>query len=68
MRAWCFVSISAASLDRLPANPQDILTKLVADYDLAGHISVKNVPDMYRQFALQAMQAGVQQGMKQEAR
>jgi hypothetical protein len=61
-----FVSVSAASLGRLPANAQDILTKLVADYDLAGHISMKNVPDMYRQFALQAMQAGAQQGMKQK--
>ena len=61
-----YISISAASLDRLPKNPQQILAKLVADYDLAAHISVRNVPEMYRQFALQAMQAGVQQGLKKK--
>ena len=59
-----FISISAASLGKLPANPQQLLTKMVGEYDIAAHISVKNVPEMYRQFALQAMQAGVQQGMK----
>ena len=37
------------------------LAKLVGEYDLAGHVSVKNVPEMYRQFAIQAMQAGMQQ-------
>jgi len=62
-----FISVSPASLGKLPANPQDVLAKLVADYDVAGHIAVKNVPEMYRQFAIQAMQAGAQQGMKQKA-
>ena len=61
-----FISISAASLARVPANAQDILSKLVGDYDIAGHISVRNVPEMYRSFALQAMQAGVQQGLKKK--
>lgn len=61
-----YISISAASLARLPANPQQLLTKMVADYDLAAHVSVKNVPEMYRQFAIQAMQAGAQQGMKKK--
>ncbi len=61
-----FISTSAASLARLPANPKQLLTKMVGEYDLTAHISVKNVPEMYRQFALQAMQAGVRQGMKQK--
>jgi hypothetical protein len=59
-----FVTTSAASLSKLPANPQELLTKMVGEYDLSVHASVKNVPEMYRQFAVQAMQAGVQQGMK----
>jgi hypothetical protein len=59
-----FLSIAPASLSHLPANPQAILTKMVADYDLAAAISIKNVPEMYRQFAMQAMQAGLQQGMQ----
>ena len=39
---------------------------MVGEYDITAHIAVKNVPEMYRQFALQAMQAGVQQGMKKK--
>lgn len=61
-----FISTSAGSLARLPENAQSMLGKLVTDYDLAALISVKNVPEMYRQFAIQAMQAGVQQGMKKK--
>lgn len=60
-----FISVAPGSLAKLPTNPQEILSKLVGDYVVAGHIAVKNVPEMYRQFALQAMQAGAQQGMKQ---
>ena len=59
-----FITTSAASLSKLPANPQELLTKMAGEYDLTVHASIKNIPEMYRQFALQAMQAGVQQGMK----
>jgi hypothetical protein len=59
-----YITTSAASLSKLPANPQELLTKMVGEYDLTVHASIKNIPDMYRQFALQAMQAGMQQGMK----
>jgi len=59
-----FITTSAASLSKLPPDPQALLTKMVGEYDLTIHASVKNVPEMYRQFALQAMQAGVQNGMK----
>lgn len=60
-----FISVAPGSLAKLPPSPQEILSKLVGEYVVAGHIAVKNVPEMYRQFALQAMQAGAQQGMKQ---
>lgn len=59
-----FISMSPASLGKLPANPKQQLTKMVGEYDITVHASVKNIPEMYRQFALNAMQAGVQQGMK----
>lgn len=61
-----FVSMSPASLGKLPANPKQQLTKMVGEYDLTVHASVKNIPEMYRQFALNAMQAGVQQGLKKK--
>ena len=51
---------------QLPENPQDPFADLVTEYDVAARVSVKDVPDMYRQFAVQAMQAGMQQQMKQK--
>jgi hypothetical protein len=61
-----FVSVSAASLAKLPQNPQQILAKMVGNYDIAAFISVRNVPEQYRQFALQAMKAGAQAGLKKK--
>src|SRR4051794_2793643 len=59
-----FLSISPSSLAKLPANPLEILGKMVGEYDLSVALSVKNIPPMYRQFAIGAMQAGMQQNMK----
>lgn len=62
-----FLATSVASLERLPAKPLEILTKMVGEYDLSLAVSIKNVPEMYRQFATQAMQAGLQQGLQKQA-
>jgi hypothetical protein len=59
-----FLSMSPASLAKLPANPLEILGKMVGEYDLSVSLAVKNIPPMYRQFAIGAMQAGMQQNMK----
>jgi hypothetical protein len=59
-----FLSIAPASLTKLPANALEILGKRVGEYDLSISLAVKNIPDMYRQFAIGAMQAGLQQSMK----
>lgn len=64
---WAFVSNSAASLAPLPGDPQAILEKVTKEYDIAATVSVKDVPEMYREFAVQAMQAGMQQQMNQQA-
>jgi hypothetical protein len=63
-----FVATSSESLARVPASAQKILANLleVGDYDIAAHVSVRNVPEMYREFAVNAMQAGMQQQMKQK--
>jgi hypothetical protein len=58
---WAFVSLSLDALSRLPEKPASILAELVTEHDLAARISMKDVPEMYRQFAVQAMQAGMQQ-------
>jgi hypothetical protein len=59
-----FLSIAPGSLAKLPPNALEILGKRVGDYDLSVSLAVKNIPDMYRQFAIGAMQAGMQQSMK----
>jgi hypothetical protein len=59
-----FLSIAPASLAKLPPNALEILGKKVGEYDLSVSLAVKNIPDMYRQFAIGAMQAGLQQSMK----
>jgi hypothetical protein len=58
---WAFVSLSPAALSRLPEDPRAILSELVTEYDVAARIVMKDVPEMYRQFAIQALQAGMQQ-------
>jgi hypothetical protein len=62
---WIFVSVSPDALTRLPEKPQAMLAELVTEYDLAARISMKDVPEMYRQFAVQALQAGMQQRIEQ---
>jgi hypothetical protein len=62
-----FLSIAQASLAKLPPNALEILGKRVGEYDLSVSLAVKNIPDMYRQFAIGAMQAGMQQNMKKQA-
>ncbi len=60
---WAFVGQTPNSLAQLPVDPQKTLSELVAEYDVAVSFSVQNIPEMYRQMALAAMAAGVQQGL-----
>jgi hypothetical protein len=63
---WAFIGQSAAVLGNVPENPAAILNEIVSEYDLGARFSVQNVPEMYRQFAVQAMQAGMQQALEQK--
>jgi hypothetical protein len=60
---WAFIGQSPDSLAKLPPNPQGILTSLVQNYDLGASFSVKDIPEMYRQLILSAIQGGMQQAM-----
>jgi hypothetical protein len=64
---WAFIGQSPAALANVPANPATVLNEIVSEYDLGIRFSVQNVPEMYRQFAVQAMQSGMQQAMEQKA-
>jgi len=63
---WAFLSLSTESLACAPSDPASLLTKLVAEYDVAARISVPNAPEMYKQQAIAAMQAGLKQGLEQQ--
>ena len=63
---WAFIGQSPDSLTKLPPNPQGILTSLVRNYDLGASFSVKDIPDMYRQLILSAIQGGMQQALLQK--
>ncbi len=63
---WAYIGQSPAVLANVPENPQAILNEIVSEYDLGAGFSVQNVPEMYRQFAIQAMQSGMQQAMEQK--
>jgi hypothetical protein len=63
---WAFIGQSPAVLGNVPESPQAILNEIVSEYDLGARFTVQNVPEMYRQFAIQAMQAGMQQAMEQK--
>jgi hypothetical protein len=63
---WAYIGQSPAVLANVPENPQTILNEIVSEYDLGARFSVQNVPEMYRQFAVQAMQSGMQQALEQK--
>ncbi len=58
---WAFASKSPESLAKLPANPAGVFEKMVTDYDVAIKVAMKNMPDSYRQLAIQGMQSGMEQ-------
>jgi hypothetical protein len=59
--AYALCSTSTTALAKVKQDPQPAFEKLLSDYDIAANVNLSNMPEMYRQFALQAMQAGMQQ-------
>lgn len=62
---WTFVSKAPAALGNLPAQPQETFAKLLTEYDIAATLSMANLPEGIRQLVVGAMQAGMQQQLKQ---
>ncbi|MEO0530759.1 MAG: hypothetical protein AAF266_09330, partial [Planctomycetota bacterium] len=63
---WTFVAQNAAALDQAPADPGQMLKKLVEQYDLGITLMAQNVPDMYRQIALEQLRQGMEDSLQQE--
>ena len=64
---WVYLSTMPGAFDLLPDDPPAVLAKLTDDYDLGIHLSMQNVPEMYRGLAMSAMQSGLQQGLERKA-
>ena len=63
---WAYIGQTEAALASLPADPAAELNKIVADYDLGARVAVQNVPEQYRKKAVDAMKAGMEDGLKKK--
>ncbi|RIK74154.1 MAG: hypothetical protein DCC67_16940 [Planctomycetota bacterium] len=63
---WALLSISPDMLGSLPADPGVALAPLAKDYDLGLRLHMQNLPEAYRQMAIQAMSEGAKQGLTQK--
>jgi hypothetical protein len=62
---WAVVARSVEDLANVPDDPATLLGDLPSRYDLAVRVSIKNIPDQYRGYALAQMHAGMQVGLEQ---
>jgi hypothetical protein len=63
---WAYVAQSADSLAQLPGEPEAALGQLVDEHDIGVLVSAQNVPQMYRQMAIQTLKAGMEDGLKRQ--
>ncbi|MEM9658482.1 MAG: hypothetical protein AAF961_08985, partial [Planctomycetota bacterium] len=64
---WAFLAPAPQMLNGAPADPATLLGGLAKEYDLAVQFNVQNVPEAYRQLAVETMSEAARQGMRQEA-
>lgn len=62
---WLFASDQAESLRSVPSAPADLLDDLHKEYDVAVRFYVRNIPQQYRDMALDQIRAGFEQAMRQ---
>lgn len=63
---WTYASISADGLENLPKNPLESLSGLEKEYDLGIRLTVKNIPQAFRQLAVGMLQTVGQQALQQK--
>jgi hypothetical protein len=61
---WTFLSMMPQMLEGLPADPGAAFKGLTDVYDLGIRAHVQNIPEPYRQMAIQQVKAGIDAGMK----
>jgi hypothetical protein len=65
VKGWAFVSNEKDSLGSLPADPLTVLGKLPSTYDIAIRANVHDIPQEFRQQAVDAIQNGLDRGLEQ---
>lgn len=63
---WTFVAQTAEALASAPSDPSAVMQDLVDDYDVGVRVMVQNVPEMYRELALEQLQIGMEQGLEKK--
>jgi hypothetical protein len=63
---WALLSLSPEMINAVPADPSKLLGPLAKEYDVAVQIHVQNVPESYRQQAVDAMSQGAQAGREKK--
>jgi hypothetical protein len=64
---WAFVGQSVEAFGDLPANPVSLLGGLNEKYDIAVRAVIKNVPQQYKDLAVNQMKSGIQQQLDSAA-
>ncbi len=62
---WAFAAPTPESLDEVPADPAQTLSKVAGEYDLGIRIMMPNIPPMYREIAITNLRAGMEDGLEQ---
>ena len=65
--SWAMLSMAPAMFDGLPEDPATMLAPLVKEYDIAAKVLMKNLPEAYRQQAVDAMSQGGQARLPKES-
>lgn len=63
---WVYVTKQEAALDTLPANPGDLMQPLVDKFDIGGQVMVQNIPEVFRQMAVEKLRQGLEEGLERD--
>jgi hypothetical protein len=63
---WAFIGQSPESLTDLPEDPAKLLGDLTKSYDIGVRVHLQNIPEVFRQLAMDQLKAGVQAGLEKQ--
>lgn len=61
---WTYASMGAEFLQDLPKDPVKLLGGLNEKYDFAVQVSIQNIPEIFRQLAIEQIKVGLEQGFE----